>query len=98
MTAPLLVKTVKKGCNNGSDPETQHASTVSALSYTGSKNKTADYSAGEIVDEVWVFTNADCSGTDDGHDVPAYNKSKRAFAIYGALESGTKVYCSASNS
>lgn len=46
--------------------------------------------------QVYVVTNADCSGTRSNHSAPAYNSSSRAFAIYGYLESGSKTFCSAS--
>ena len=66
--------------------------------YTGSANKTGLPATGDVVDQIYVYTNADCSDTSKGYNSPKYNKSKRAFAVFGALESGNGVYCSASNS
>lgn len=46
---------------------------------------------------VYVVLNADCSKTHtNGFAAPTYNASKRAFAIFGYLESGTQTFCSAS--
>ncbi|MBR3595157.1 type II secretion system protein [Candidatus Saccharibacteria bacterium] len=81
-------------------PKVEQAPT--ATSYTGSANKTvpAEAKSGstDVVDQVFIYTNADCSDTTNGYNAPKYNKSRRAFAIFGALESGTGFYCSASNS
>lgn len=66
--------------------------------YTGSANKNVPSDYSDVVDQVFIYSHADCGDTSKGFNAPRYNKSSRAFAIYGALESGTGVYCSASNS
>ena len=66
--------------------------------YTGSANKKGLPTSGDVVDQIYIYTNADCGDTSKGYNSPRYNKSRRAFAIFGALESGNGVYCSASNS
>lgn len=47
--------------------------------------------------QVFVVVHADCEGVDEdtGLSIPQYNKSSRAFAIYGYLE-GSGSYCTAS--
>ena len=51
--------------------------------------------------DVFIVVGADCSSTTGGgksyeYNVPTENSSRRAFAIFGYLESGSQTYCSAS--
>lgn len=51
--------------------------------------------------QIFIVVGADCSSNVGGtttydYNVPTTNASKRAFAIFGYLESGSQTYCSAS--
>ena len=45
--------------------------------------------------QVFVYTHADCGNAESGPAQPTYNSSKRAYAIYGYLETGT--FCQAND-
>ena len=96
------------GCNNNTNPKTQFGlgsgESIQTLdtkdkAYFGSASQKGLVAANDVVDQVWVYTNASCSkSTAAGYDVPVFNKSRRAFAIYGAMESGNRVTCLSSGS
>lgn len=98
------VKMLRAQSTNGwkaTSPQVAQAPTATV--YTGSANKTVPDEAKQgstyVVDQVFVYANAKCENDSTvGYEVPVYHKSRRAFAIFGALESGTGFYCADSNS
>ncbi len=64
---------------------------------TTSNNVNLSSQADANPDKVYVVTQSECKDAvnGDGFTIPSHNPSKRAFSVYGYLESGT--YCNSSS-
>ena len=75
----------------GKDPNGKDHKTIV---YKATIQNTVTNLAAPKESEVYIYTNADCSGDKNGFATPKVNSSSKAFAIYGYLETGT--YCQSS--